>query len=54
MFELKLGLKESRMLTSALNAADVALVLMIVLFIINFKIMLVDLTGGVPTVISPT
>ena len=49
MFELQLDMKESKLLRSDLNAADVALVSMMVLFVINFKMRLPDLTRGVPT-----
>ena len=54
MLELQLDMNESRLLRSALNAADVALVSMIVLFIISFNIRLADLTGGVPTEMEPS
>ena len=44
---------ELRFLSSDLNAAGVLLASMIVLFIIRFKIRMVDLTGGVPTEMAP-
>ena len=43
---------DSRLLRSALNDADVALVPMIVLFMMSFKIRFPDLTGGVPDVME--
>ena len=49
MFELQLDMKESRFLRSDLNDADVALVSMMVLFMINFNMRLPDLNRGVPT-----
>ena len=49
MFELQLYMKKSKFLRSDLNAVDVALVSMIVLFMINFKMRVPDLTEGLPT-----
>ena len=48
MFELQLNMNKSRLLMSDLNTADIVLMSMMVLFMINFKMRLPDLTRWVP------